>query len=62
MSTTELAALVTAATGLVSAIGGVIAVRRHVTGPAHAPAPPPAAAPASSTVKVIDPQPGRKEP
>lgn len=41
MSTGALAALVTAITGLVAAVGGVLAVIRHVNGPQHTEQPPP---------------------
>lgn len=37
MDATQIAAVVSAVTALVTAIGGVIAVIRHVSGPAHNP-------------------------
>lgn len=43
MDIESLTALVTACTGLVAAVGAIIGLVRHVTGPAHQdpPAPPP---------------------
>lgn len=39
MSAAALTALITSVAGLVAAIGGVIALIRHTTGPAHKPGP-----------------------
>lgn len=37
MSVSNLPAILTAATGLIAAIGGIIALFRHVNGPKHTP-------------------------